>query len=614
MTHEQELKNEIDMLEEQSAQAEDKSIENALPSWNLDDLYEGMDAPELQEDWKRLEAACNSFADEYQGRIGLLDSPGLLACIRDLERIELMAGRISAFSALLYSENTTDQVLAKFANDCEERIVTLTSPLVFLLIEINEIEDGRISELLAENPKLARFEHYLMHIRKMRPHQLSVEMEKLLSELSVIGATAWNRLFGETVARMKFEVASKQLTLEEALDRLSDHDRGIREESARAVAKGMSANLPLFSLITNTLSKDKEIKDRWRHFDSPQASRHLSNDIEPEVIAALRNAVVAAYPRTSHRYFGLKARWLGLDQLEIWDRNAPLPNDPNRRIDWPQAKSLVLSSFCEFSPRMAEIAGRFFENNWIDAGAKPGKTPGAFSSPAVANVHPYILLHYLGKPRDVMVLAHELGHGIHQTLAASQGELLARTPLTLAETASVFGEMLTFRKLLNGVQSANERRALLARKVEDMINTMVRQVALYDFECRLHERRKAGEIPQEEIGTIWLDVHGESLGPAFRFMNGYETYWAFVPHFIRAPFYVYAYAFGHGLSLALFAEFESGHKNFEDKYIALLEAGGSMSCQSALEPFGLDISDPGFWDKGLSVISQFIDDLEAIDI
>ena len=587
--------------------------DNNLPSWNLDDLYEGMDSPELLRDWERLAAVCSSFRKTYQGRIGSLDAAGLLGCIREHERIETTAGRIASFAKLLYYQNTTDPKLGKFANDCKERIVEMTSPLVFLTIEINEIEDGRMTALLAASPELARFEHFLKRIRKMRPHQLSLEMEKLLSDLSVVGASAWNRLFDETVAGMKFEIDGEQLSLAQTLDRISDHDRSVREKSAKAAANGFGSKLPMFSLITNTLAKEKEIEDKWRRFQSPQASRHLANDIEPDVVASLRDAVVAAYPKTSHRYYRLKARWLELDQLEIWDRNAPLPMESDRKLGWSEAKSMILASFSGFSPCVAKIAERFFANNWIDAGIKPGKATGAFSHPTVADAHPYILLNYLGKPRDVMDLAHELGHGVHQTLAASQGELLSRTPLTLAETASVFGEMLTFRKLLGEAQSDNERRTLLANKVEDMINTVVRQIAFYDFECRLHEQRKAGEITAERINSIWMDVQTESLGPAFRFMDGYETFWAYIPHFIHEPFYVYAYAFGNGLVHALYAEFESGHEDFEDKYIALLKSGGSKNYRDVLAPFGLDVSDPTFWDKGLSVIARFIDDLEAIE-
>ncbi len=373
------------------------------------------------------------------------------------------------------------------------------------------------------------------------------------------------------------------------------------------------SRLPLFARITNTLAKEKDVEDRWRKLPTPQTARHLSNDVEPEVVEALRDAVVAAYPRLSHRYYALKARWLGLDTLEVWDRNAPLPREDDRKIGWDEARATVLDAYAGFDPRMAALAEPFFEHGWIDAPVKPGKAPGAFAHPTVTEVHPYVLLNYLGKSRDVMTLAHELGHGVHQRLAAAQGELLASTPLTLAETASVFGEMLTFRKLLDAAPDRAARKILLASKVEDMINTVVRQIAFYDFECRLHAARKDGELTPDAINALWMSVQAESLGPVFTFMPGYETFWTYIPHFIHSPFYVYAYAFGDGLVNALYAVYEEGDPGFQDKYFAMLEAGGSMHHKELLAPFGLDATDPGFWDKGLGLISRMIDELEAME-
>jgi len=347
---------------------------------------------------------------------------------------------------------------------------------------------------------------------------------------------------------------------------------------------------------------------------TPQTGRHLANHVEPEVVEALRNAVVAAYPKLSHRYYELKRRWLGLDTLEVWDRNAPLPMEETRVIGWDEAKATVLDAYAGFDPEMADIAQPFFEKGWIDAGVKAGKAPGAFAHPTVTDVHPYVMLNYLGKPRDVMTLAHELGHGVHQVLAAGQGELLSHTPLTLAETASVFGEMLTFRRLLANAANDAERKTLLAGKVEDMINTVVRQIAFYDFECKLHAaRREQGELTPEDINALWMSVQDESLGPAFTFMDGYETFWTYIPHFVHSPFYVYAYAFGDGLVNALYAVYESGLPGFQEKYFEMLKAGGSKHHKDLLAPFGLDASDPAFWDKGLAMIEGFIDELEAME-
>jgi oligoendopeptidase F len=428
-----------------------------------------------------------------------------------------------------------------------------------------------------------------------------------------VGAAAWNRLFDETMAALEFNVRGETHNLESTLNFLTEQDRGKREAAARELARVFESNIKLFSRVHNTLAKEKEIEDRWRGMPSPQMARHLSNHVEPEVVEALRDAVVSAYPRLSHRYYALKRKWLGLNVLEVWDRNAPLPMEDDRTVSWSEAKDTVLGAYAGFSPRMAEIAQPFFSRGWIDAGVKPGKAPGAFAHPTVVDVHPYVMLNYLGKPRDVMTLAHELGHGVHQVLAAGQGELLAATPLTLAETASVFGEMLTFRKLLDGATDEAQRKVLLAGKVEDMINTVVRQIAFYDFECKLHEARRGGELTPDDINALWMSVQGESLGPAFSFMEGYETFWSYIPHFVHTPFYVYAYAFGDGLVNALYAVYEEGDPGFQEKYFDMLKAGGSKHHKELLAPFGLDASDPEFWTKGLSMISGFIDELEAME-
>ena len=586
-----------------------------LPDWDLRDLYPAPDAPELTRDMAWLETACADFATRYEGRLASLDAAGLLACVRDYEAIDIIAGRLMSYAGLRYYQNTMDSERAKFMADAQDRVTAYTTPLVFFSLEFNRLDDAHLAGLLAANADLARYRPVFDRMRAMRPHQLSDELERFLHDESVVGASAWNKLFDETMAGLMFSVAgeAEELNLEATLNLLTDTDRTKREAAARALAGVFDRHIKLFARVHNTLAKEKEIHDRWRKMPSPQHRRHLSNHVEPEVVQALRDAVVAAYPKLSHRYYALKAKWLGLERLQVWDRNAPLPIEQPKVIGWDDARKTVSDAYAAFSPRLAELAEPFFTKGWIDAGVKPGKAPGAFAHPTVTTVHPYVMLNYLGKPRDVMTLAHELGHGVHQRLAAAQGELLSSTPLTLAETASVFGEMLTFRKLLDGAKTKAERKTLLAGKVEDMINTVVRQIAFYDFECKLHAARAEGELTPDDINALWMSVQAESLGPAFDFMDGYETFWAYIPHFVHSPFYVYAYAFGDGLVNALYAAYADGLPGFEDKYFDLLSAGGSKHHKELLAPFGLDASDPKFWDKGLSMIAGFIDELEAME-
>ena len=583
-----------------------------LPEWDLNDLYKGEDDPQLQKDLDWLEQECAAFAADYEGKLDTLDAGGLLTCVHRNEKISAIAGRIMSFAGLRYYQLTTDAGRAKFLSDCQEKITNFTTPLVFFTLELNRIEDARLDAMLADNADLGRYRAVFDRIRAMKPYQLSDELEKFLHDLGVVG-DAWERLFDETIAGLGFEVDGEPLNIEGTLNLLTDHDRDKRESAARELARVFDMNIKTFARVHNTQAKEKEVIDRWRGMPTAQTARHLSNDVEPEVVEALRNAVVAAYPRLSHRYYELKRKWLGLDRMQVWDRNAPLPMDAPRTVGWDEARAIVTEAYAGFDPRMADLSEPFFTKGWIDAGVKPGKAPGAFAHPTVTDVHPYVMLNYLGKPRDVMTLAHELGHGVHQRLAADQGEMLSSTPLTLAETASVFGEMLTFRKMLEKAKDDGERKVLLAGKVEDMINTVVRQIAFYDFECKLHEARRGGELTPDDINDIWMSVQGESLGPAFDFMDGYETFWAYIPHFIHSPFYVYAYAFGDGLVNALYAVYEESPAGFQDKYFEMLKAGGSKHHKELLAPFGLDASDPKFWDKGLSMIEGMIDELEAME-
>jgi oligoendopeptidase F len=559
---------------------------DSLPEWNLADLYPALDAPEVTRDLVHGEEECEAFED--------------------------LLGRLISFASLVYVGDTTDPARAKFYGDVQEKITAASLHLLFFTLELNRIDDA-VLECAMQDPALGHYRPWIEDIRKEKPYQLDDKLEELFHEKSMTGYSAWNRLFDETIAALRFDVDGEQLSIEPTLSLLQDSDDKKREAAAQAIAATFKQNLRLFALVSNTLAKDKEISDRWRGFKDIADSRHLSNRVEREVVDALVDAVRAAYPRLSHRYYRLKARWFGKERLPHWDRNAPLPDVPMQTIRWREAQDTVLEAYGRFSPQMAAIAERFFKDRWIDAPVRPGKTPGAFAHPTVPSAHPYVLLNYQGKPRDVMTLAHELGHGVHQVLAAPNGALMAPTPLTLAETASVFGEMLTFRTLLARISDPAQRKAMLAAKVEDMINTVVRQIAFYSFERKLHSERRNGELTPDQIGELWMSVQGESLGPAIELKPGYETFWAYIPHFVHSPFYVYAYAFGDCLVNSLYAVYERAADGFAERYLAMLAAGGTKHHSELLAPFGLDARDPTFWQGGLSVIERMIGELEAME-
>jgi oligoendopeptidase F len=588
----------------------------ALPQWRLDDLYEGMDSPRFAADLKRAAADAASFAASYQGKLAELAKGAdagerLYAAVSAYEALQDLMGRILSYASLLYAGDSSDVARAKFYGDAQEQVTALAGELLFFELELNRLDDAALDAAMRGSP-LAHYRPWLEDIRKERPHQLSDEIERLFLEKSVSGAAAWNRLFDDTLASLRFAFEGKELTLEPLLAKMQDADAKKREAAAHSLAATLGANLRVFTLIMNTLAKDKEIADRWRKFDDIADSRHLANRVEREVVEALVAAVTDSYPKLSHRYYALKARWFGKPQLDHWDRNAPLPDAPARVFSWSAARDTVLDAYRGFSPAMSDIARRFFDEGWIDAEVRPGKAPGAFAHPTTPSAHPYVLVNYLGKPRDVMTLAHELGHGVHQVLAAPNGALMAPTPLTLAETASVFGEMLTFRALLASTDDPAMRKSMLAAKVEDMLNTVVRQIAFYQFERKVHTERKSGELTAGTIDGFWMSTQAESLGPAIRLGPGYETYWSYIGHFIHAPFYVYAYAFGDCLVNSLYGVYERSHEGFAERYLAMLAAGGSKHYSELLAPFGLDARDPAFWGIGLSLIERMIGELEAL--
>ena len=580
-----------------------------LPTWDLGDLYPAPDSPAVEADFAKAEKAARAFAAALQGKLATMSGGTLAAAVAEYERIEEVLGRLMSYAQLLFSGDSTNPDIGRFYQTVSERVTAISSNLLFFALELNRLDDAVLDQKLAE-PALAKWGPWLRDLRVFRPHQLSDDLEKLLHEKEVTGHTAWSRLFDETVAGMRVPIGGEDLTVSAALNKLSDRDRSVREAAGRAIGAAFGGNIRLFSLVTNTLAKDKEIIDTWRHYPRPGSYRNRANMVEDEVVDALGSAVRADFSRLAHRYYLMKAKWLGLPKLMHWDRNAPLPDDDDQTITWDEARERVLMAYGAFSPDLAAVGRRFFDRPWIDATLKPGKAAGAFAHPTVPSAHPYLLLNYHGRTRDVMTLAHELGHGVHQVLAAEQGYLMAGTPLTLAETASVFGEMLTFRALLDAADP-KRRRIMLAAKVEDMLNTVVRQVAFYYFESLLHDERRSGELVPDRIGELWLKVQTESLGPAFEFTPEYNVFWAYVPHFIHSPFYVYAYAFGDCLVNALYSVFQSGHPGFQAKYLAMLRAGGTKRHKELLAPFGLDASDPAFWKKGLDVISGFIDELEA---
>ena len=583
----------------------------ALPSWDLTDLYAAPTDPAIEADLARATADAQTFRATYEGQLATLPGATLATAMASFEAIDETLARIMSYAQLLFSADSTSAAAGQFYQSMIERVTDISAITLFFRLELNKIEDAALEAKFAA-PEFARWRPYLRDLRVYRPHQLSDELERFIHDREVAGRVAWSRLFDETIAAMRVPLAGENLTVSAALNHLSDQNRETRATAAAAIGAAFADRIKLFALVTNTLAKDKEIVDNWRHYPRPGSERNLSNVVEDEVVDALVSAVVADYPRLSHRYYKMKAGWLGLEKLQHWDRNAPLPGDDDRAITWDEARNRVLGAYSAFDPELGSVGARFFEHNWIDATLREGKSGGAFAHPTVPSVHPYILMNYHGRTRDVMTLAHELGHGVHQVLAGAQGHLMSNTPLTLAETASVFGEMLTFRALLDSETDPARRRLMLASKVEDMLNTVVRQIAFYRFETKLHDARRTGELTAEQIGDIWMQIQTESLGPAFEFTPDYNVFWAYIPHFVHSPFYVYAYAFGDCLVNALFAEFQAGHPDFQQKYKTLLRAGGTLVHEDLLAPFGLNAADPAFWRRGLDIIAGFIDELEAL--
>lgn len=589
-----------------------------LPNWDLSHLYDNPQDANLENDLSEAARRAKAFSETYVGKLAGLDGSVFAEAITEYEGILELLHKAMSYGQLLFSVSTGDAEVGRFYQTLQERVTDISADTLFFTLEINRLDDSVLDGIMMD-PNAARYQPWLREVRQYRDHQLSDDMEKLLLEKSVTGHAAWVRLFEETFADMRFDVegVGEGMTQSQVMNLLSDKDGVKRKAAAKSFGKVLGQNVRLLALITNTLAKDKDIEDRWRGYARPVSERNLSNQVEDEVVDALVSSVRDQFKNLSHRYYALKAKWFGQDVLDYWDRNAPLPDDAATTFKWDDAKLLVLNAYGAFEPRMADVAERFFTERWIDAQPREGKDSGAFSHPVVPSAHPYIMMNFHGKARDVMTLAHELGHGVHQVLAADQGALMSDTPLTTAETASVFGEMLTFRKMVDTETDPARRRILLAGKVEDMLNTVVRQVAFHEFERRVHDERKTGEISVERLGDIWIDVQTESLGPAIRLDDDYRNYWAYIPHFVHTPFYVYAYAFGDCLVNSLYAVFAKGAEggadvSFQQKYLDMLAAGGTKRHKELLAPFGLDAGDPDFWKRGLGMISGFIDELESL--
>ena len=579
-------------------------------AWNLGDLYAGMDDPQLDADMDACDAEAAALSADYRGRVAELSAAGLASLIVRYEALGDRAGRIGAFASLNWTQNTEDPARGALLQRVTERGSRLSQQLVFLDLELAAAPDETAAAWLAD-PALAHWRHWLQMVRIFKPHLLSEPEEKLLTEKSVTGAAAWGRFFDEVQGAARYELDGEQLTRDQALSKLYEQDRDLRRRAAAAVTTGLKAMQRTNTYIFNTLAADKASDDRLRHFSTWISGRNLGNQVDDRTVEALVEAVTGRYDIVA-RYYALKRRLLGLDELFDYDRYAPLPA-ADRFYPWPQAQQIVLDAYGRFHPRMAEVAGWFFERRWIDAPPRPGKMGGAFSHGTVPSAHPYILLNYDAKPRDVMTLAHELGHGVHQTLAGVQGVLMADTPLTTAETASVFGEMLVFQDLMARESDPATRLGMLTGKIEDSFATAFRQISMNRFEHAMHTaRREEGELTTERLSELWLATQRPMFGDSVTLTEDYGLWWSYVPHFLSAPGYVYAYAFGELLVLALYARYQQQSDGFADRYLAMLTAGGSDWPHEIVKPLGVDLTDPGFWGNGLDILEGLVAEAEAL--
>lgn len=583
-----------------------------LPNWNLDDLYSSPTDSKITTDLENTSQRSLELEKKYNGKINSTPADSLHAVIVEYENITEILGKIATYSYLYFVTDITNQERASFYQNMSEKINNISQNLLFLPLEIAKISDIDLQNLYKKSENLKGYKSYIRDLGVFKQYQKSKEIEKILHEKDQTANSSWSRLFDETIAGLKFKFNKKDLSAAEIFNLLSSHKAEERKAAAKSIGKTLKNNIKILAFITNVLAKDKAIDDNIRKYPHPVKSRNISNFIEDEVVNSLVSTVKDNYKNLAHKYYKIKAGYFGQRTLDYWDRNSPLPNQTEQKISWEEAKSIVLDSYNRFSPRIAKIVEKFFINNWIDAAPKKGKDSGAFAHPATPSTHPYIMVNFQGKLRDVMTLAHELGHGAHQYLAREQGYLMSDTPLTLAETASIFGEQLTFEALLSNCKNNDEKRNLLASKIEDSLNTIIRQIAFYLFELEVHTKRKDGELSVDELGDIWLRIQKESLGPTIKFYPEYKYYWSYIPHFIHSPFYVYAYAFGNCLVNSLYSSYANGLEGFEEKYINALTAGGTLHHKELLKPFGLDAGDKNFWQQGLEIPIKYINELEKL--
>ena len=576
-----------------------------LPNWNLRDFYESYEDKKIYDDLILYKEFVNKFSQKYKGRL-LSFYQNFDDVIKEFEKGSEVSVKLECYAFLLYATNMNDDKIVQFYQKINEEITEITGDLIFFTNSINSLNDKDFDKLVSNSDK---FKNWLINIRRFSVHQLDEKSERILLDKNITANSSWVRFFEENINQLKFLIDDKEVNSSEALNLLSDKNAKVRKNAAISIGSTFKEHAKTFTFITNTLAKDKITNDKWRNYIDPVQSRNLANNVEGEVVDALSLSVQNHYSKISHRYYELKSKIFQKDKLDFWDRNAPYPDSSNKMIPWEEAKEIVIKSYGEFDQRLKDIVLMFFNKNWIDAELKAGKNPGAFSASTIPSVHPYILTNYHGKTRDVMTLAHELGHGCHQFLSSEQGMLLSNTPLTLAETASVFGEMMTFRNLLNS-SSTKDKKFLLSSKIEDMINTVVRQISFFEFEKVIHSERKTGELSSERISEIWMETQSKSLGPSIELSGNYKYYWTYIPHFIHTPFYVYAYAFGDCLVNILVQLFDENYPNFKNLYLDLLKSGGSKHYSNVLKPFNIDLKNNKSWDKGLSLITSLIDDFE----
>ena len=589
-----------------------KKSNNELPIWDLTEIYKDIKDPKIKEDLKNIRKISKEFLISWKDKIKNLNSNELVDCIEQYQNINEKIYKIGTHSNLIFATNMEDPEISRYNSTISDEVTDIFSSLIFVSLELSKISDDVFNKwMLSEKAK--EWMPYLKILRKRNPFILDPLVEEILIEKSATGRSAWVRLFDETSASLRFPFKKEMVSEAEILNYLSDPDPENRKMAGQSLSKILEKNKRIFGMILNVISRDRYIEDNKRGFKRIVSSRNLDNDVEDEVVDALVKTVDEAMPKLTHRYYKWKAKQFGKTKLDWWDRNAPLPSSSDRSIEWSEAKSIVLESFASFHPEISKLANLFFQNNWIDAEVRKGKASGAFAHPSIPSLHPYVLLNYQGKIRDVMTLAHELGHGVHQILAAKNGLLMGETPLTLAETASVFGEMLVFRKLLED-SNDKEKKQLLAGKVEDMLNTVVRQIGFHQFEVKFHEARIKSELTPDEIGEIWMQTQSHAVGPYINLTDEYKVLWGYIPHFVHTPFYVYAYAFGDSLVNALWYSYQNSDKNvFAEKYLDMLSAGGTKGHNDLLKPFNLSAYDKSFWNKGVSMISGLMDELEKLE-